>query len=215
MNPPPSASPSPASVPPPLGGPAALPSAGMAGGPVAGAGRGGPRRKSWNGWSFLRGFLVVIAAGALSGGVFYGVRSVRQYGQKQVERQMWREITSGRIDLRIDFSTHPSWIHRDLLNSILGEAQRFSQQTTLQTDYSGALTDQPGSRVQVLNYYRLCNPLDDSVLGELSDRFSSQPALRQNAWIKRIVGVRRIGGPTESGTPAQSGGIRGGGGDRG
>lgn len=201
--PPPSASSAATPAPPP--GPAAAVQSSAGVGPILGAGRG-RRQASWKVWSFLRGLLVVLAAGALSVGVFYGVRAVRIYGQKQVERRIWREITSGRIDLRIDFATHPNFMHRDLLNSVLSEAQRFAQQTTLQTDYSGALTNQPGTRLPVLNYYRLCNPLDDSVLGELSERFTAQPSVRQNAWIKRIIGVRRIGGPTGSDTPVVSGG---------
>lgn len=169
--------------------------------PVGKSGNGGKGKKhSWF-WGGLKVLTAVVIAAGSSVGVYYGVREMRLYSQGQTEKRIWNGLVNGQTDLRIDFTTRPAWIHPDLLKSILGEGQRFSKQQVNLIDHSGALVNllNPGGAkagqrdtvVTVPNYFRLCNPLDEHVLKELHEQFTTQVSERQKAWIKQIKSIHR------------------------
>lgn len=134
---------------------------------------------------WLRGLLIIASVLLAAWGVYAGARQIRRYGQQKHEQNLAAVIAAGRMDLRIDFAPpRPTWIDPHLLREILKEAQLFAEKTVP--------PEQPG-QPPVSNYFRLCNRLDDQVLGELAQVFIANRGKRQNAWIRQIRSVRRVG----------------------
>lgn len=156
------------------------------------SGGGTPERKGKRWWGILKACLALVIAVGVGVGVFFGMREVRWYSQRQTEQRVLQNLIHKKIDLRIDFSPRPTTLHPDLVNNILSEALKFSRQTTQMVDVSGGLTGTRNKTVLVPNYYRLSNPLDDRVLAEIAKIYTDHPGEFNNGWVKQIKSVRRV-----------------------
>jgi hypothetical protein len=121
--------------------------------------------------------LLLIVAGLVQ---FYA--KAERYAGQTIKNKFSAEDAAlqPKIPLLCELKNQPSWLDKTILDQIFNETQEFA------------------ARDQV-TYDRLQNPLDQDILREIAENYTGTDskgvnhwALRNNAWIRKIVEVRRV-----------------------
>jgi len=109
-------------------------------------------------------FVVVLAVIAAS---YEGVTRIHKYGQANVAAERAKMVLYAKLMNR------PAWLNGVILARIVGETEAFAGR-------------------DMETYSRLANPQDKEILADVAANYTKNPALRENAWIKRVTEVRRV-----------------------